>query len=102
MPHVISLVAFRCRDDHRDAFLTAARDVLKPFWESKGSAKYEVYAEIGPTGPTGRVVEANHFPDRESYARMSAWVRSATDLPAAPYKNLYEPEFFVLEQRVGS
>jgi quinol monooxygenase YgiN len=101
MPPVLSMVAFRCHDDHRDAFLAAARKVLKPFWESKGSSRYEVYAEIGPTGPTGRVVEVNHFPDRDAYQRLSDWVRTATDLPAAEYRHLYEPEFHVLEQRVG-
>src|SRR5438876_328414 len=101
MSHVISLVAFQCRDDHRDAFLKEARDVLKAYWESRGSDRYEVYAEIGPTGPTGRVVEVNHFRDREAYERMSAHVRAAKDLPAAPYRFLFEPEFQVLEQRVG-
>jgi hypothetical protein len=95
------MVVLRSEDSHRDEFLRQARAVLKPYWESKGYARYEVYAEIGPTGPTGRVVEVNHFPDRAAYQRLSDWVKTATDVPAVEYRNLYEPEFFVLEKRVG-
>ena len=100
MPHVLSLVAFHCPEDHREAFLKSAREVLKPYWEARGSDRYEVYAEIGPTGPTGRVVEVNRFRDRESYLKMSEQVKTAKDLPAAPYRWLYQPEFQVLEGRV--
>jgi hypothetical protein len=100
MAHVLSIVAFRCKEAYRDAFLKSAREILKPFWESHGSESYEVYAEIGPTGPTGRIVEVHRLKDREAYARMSEYVRTVKDLPGEPYRFLHEPEFRVLEARV--
>lgn len=100
MPHVMSIVSFHCRDEHRDVFLKAAADVLKAYWESHGSTRYEAYAEVGPTGPTGRVVEVNHFPDREAYLRLAAGQTGATDVPSYAYRHLYEPTYQILEQRV--
>ncbi len=100
MAHVLSMVSFHVKEAHRDAFLKAAREVLKPYWESHGTEAYEVYAEIGPTGPTGRVVEVHRLKDREAYARMSDYVRSVKDIPGEPYRWLHDPEFRVLESRV--
>jgi|SRR5687768_5775182 quinol monooxygenase YgiN len=100
MARVISIVSFHCREEHRDLFLQTAATVLKPYWESHGSDRYEVYAEVGPTGPTGRVVEVNHFRDREAYRRLSEGARDEPDVPSYAYRHLYEPTFQILEQRV--
>jgi hypothetical protein len=100
MPRVMSIVSFHVREEHREPFLKAAAEVLKPYWESHGSSRYEVYAEAGPTGPTGRVVEVNHFPDREAYLRLSEGMQGATDVPAWAYRHLYEPTYQILEARV--
>ena len=54
---------------------------------------------MGPTGPTGRVVEVNHFPDREAYLRLAAG-STAGDAPVWAYRHLYEPTYQILEQRV--
>jgi hypothetical protein len=98
MAKVLFLVAFQVKPVHREAFLEAARRTLKPWWESHGVARYEVYDEIGPTGPTGRVVQAYEFEDRAAYLRMRE--RDDPDLPREPYRWLFEPEFRVLERTV--
>ena len=99
MPRVLFLVTFRIKDANRDAFLESARTTLKPYWESHGAERYEVYAEVGPTGPTGRVVQAYWFPSREAYLAMQN--RKDTDAPAEPYRWLFEPEFRVLDLLVS-
>jgi hypothetical protein len=83
---------------HRAAFLESAAKTLKPWWESHGVVRYEVYDEIGPTGPTGRVVQAYEFEDRAAYLAMRE--RDDADLPREPYRWLFEPEFRVLERTV--
>src|SRR5688572_32249593 len=70
MGRVLYLITFRLRDTHRAAFLEAAERELKPYWESHGVERFEVYDEIGPTGPTGRITQAYWFPDREGYLAM--------------------------------
>lgn len=100
MARVLSLVTFSIDSCHREEFLRRAQEELKPFWESNGSARYEVYEEVGPTGPTGRLVELNELPDREAYLKMSAFVRDANKLPEIPYRVIREPQFQVLELRL--
>ena len=100
MARVLSLVTFSIDACHRDEFLRRAKEQLKPFWESKGSSRYEVYEEMGPTGPTGRLVELNVLEDRETYQKMSAFVREASDLPDVPYRHVREPQFQVMECRL--
>jgi quinol monooxygenase YgiN len=95
MGRVLSLVTFRVREAHRAAFLEAARRELKPYWEAHGVERFEVYDEIGPTGPTGRITQAYHFADREAYQRMQTHQDPAA--PTQPYKWLFEPEFRVLD-----
>ncbi len=100
MAHVISLVTFSIEACHKDDFLRRAREELKPYWEGKGSTRYEVYEEVGPTGPTGRLVELNVLPDRDAYVEMSKHVRTASDLPSVPYRHVRDPQFQVMELRV--
>jgi hypothetical protein len=100
MARVISIVSFHVREEHRDVFLETASRVLKPYWEANGSERYEVYAEVGPTGPTGRVVEVHHFRDRDAYLQRSQGMKAVSDVPAYAYRHLYEPSFQILEQRV--
>lgn len=95
MSHVLFLVSFRCCEENRAAFLESARATLKPYWESHGATRYEVYDEIGPTGPTGRVVQAYWFQTREAYLAMRDLKDPA--MPVEPYRWLFEPEFRVLE-----
>jgi hypothetical protein len=100
MAKVLSLVTFSIEARHREEFLQRAREELKPYWESHGSERYEVYEEVGPTGPTGRLVEVNLLPDREAYLAMSRFVRTAGDLPGVAYRHTREPQFQVMEWRV--
>ncbi len=100
MSRVLSLVTFHIEACHKDEFLRRAREQLKPYWESRGSERYEVYEEVGPTGPTGRLVELNVLRDREAYLELSQHVRSAQDLPALPYRHVRDPNFQVMELRV--
>jgi len=100
MAHVLSLVTFSIEACHKDEFLRRAEEELKPYWESKGSTRYEVYEEVGPTGPTGRLVELNVLPDRDTYLEMSKHVRTASNLPAVPYRHVRDPQFQVMELRV--
>ena len=95
MPRVLFLVTFRVRDVHRELFLEQARTRLKPYWESHGADRYEVYDEVGPTGPTGRVTQAYWFPSREAYLAMQTL--ADPDLPREPYRWLFEPQFQVLD-----
>lgn len=95
MGRVLYLLTFRVSDAHRAVFLEQARTRLKPYWESHGAESYEVYDEVGPTGPTGRVVQAFRFADREAYLRMQAL--DDADMPREPYKWLFEPEYRVLD-----
>lgn len=99
MPRVLYLVTFRLKEAHRAAFLASARAELKPYWEAHGADRFEVYDEIGPTGPTGRVTQAFWFPSREAYLAMQALRDPAT--PTRAYQWLYEPEFRVLDLVVG-
>jgi hypothetical protein len=99
MPRVLSLVTFRVDSCHRDEFLRRAVAELKPYWEAHGSERYEVYEEMGPTGPTGRFVELNVLKDREAYEAMARHVRTARDLPAVAYRHAGEPSFQVMEWR---
>lgn len=99
MPRVLSLVSFHIDPQHAEEFLRRAGDELKAYWEAQGSERYDVYAEMGPTGPTGRLVEVNLLPDREAYRRMSEHVRRAADLPESAYRHVREPEFQVMEWR---
>jgi hypothetical protein len=100
MPKVLSLVTFDLEACHRDEFLERARTSLKAYWEARGSERYEVYEEMGPAGPTGRLVEVNLLPDAETYQAMSRLVRTANDLPSLAYRHVREPHFQVLEWRV--
>ena len=100
MARVLSLVTFSIESCHRDEFLQRAKLQLKPYWESHGSERYEVYEEMGPTGPTGRLVEMNVLPNREAYQKMSEFVRAAADLPDVPYRHVRDPEFQVMEWRL--
>ena len=95
MPRVLFLVTFRVRDVHRELFLEQARTRLKPYWETHGADRYEVYDEIGPTGPTGRVTQAYWFPSREAYLAMQNL--ADPEMPREPYKWLFEPQFQVLD-----
>jgi quinol monooxygenase YgiN len=95
MGRVLYLATFRVRESHREAFLEAARSKLKPYWESHGVERFEVWNEVGPTGPTGRITQACTFADRDAYLAMQR-----LDDPAAPveaYRWLSDPEFRVLE-----
>ena len=98
MGRVLYLATFRVNPAHRAAFLEAARDVLRPYWEAHGVERFEVYDEVGPTGPTGRVVQACHFASPEGYLRMQAL--DDPGAPAAPYRWLSDPQFQVLDLRV--
>jgi hypothetical protein len=100
MARVTSIVSFHVQDEHRALFLETAAKVLKPYWESHGSDRYEVHVEVGPTGPTGRVVEMNHFRDRDTYLRLAEGAKTAADVPAYAYRHLYEPTYQILEHRV--
>ena len=95
MGRVLYLATFHVRDTHREVFLVAARTKLKPWWEAHGAETFEVYQEVGPAGPTGRLTQAWTFPDRDAYLRM----RSSSDAgaPTDVYRFLSEPEFRVLE-----
>src|SRR5437870_5537667 len=95
MARVLFLVSFRVRDVHREAFLEAARTTLKPYWEQHGAERYEVYDEVGPTGPTDRVVQAYWFASREAYLAMREL--SDPEAPREPYRWLFDPEFRVLD-----
>lgn len=97
MGRVLSLITFSIESCHRDEFLRRAREELKPYWEANGSERYEVYAEVGPTGPTGRLVELNVLVDRDAYQKMSQFVRQAGNLPDIAYRHVREPQFQVLE-----
>ncbi len=100
MSRVLSLVTFQIEARHREEFLERAKEQLKPYWEEHGSERYEVYEEMGPTGPTSRLVELNLLPDRDAYSEMTRLVRTAGDLPAASYRHVREPQFQVMEWRV--
>lgn len=100
MARVLSLVTFTLSGCQRDDFYERARTQLKPYWEAHGSERYEIYEEMGPTGPTGRLVELNILPDREAYLKMSDYVRQAQDLPDVAYRHVREPHFQVMELRV--
>ncbi len=102
MPRVVSLVTFSIAACHREEFLRRARDELKPYWESHGSTCYEIYEEMGPTGPTGRLVEVNVLPDRNAYTEMSRFVRESGSLPEIAYRHVSDPQFQVMELRVGA
>ncbi|MFM8386729.1 MAG: hypothetical protein ACKOCB_07950 [Planctomycetia bacterium] len=99
MSRVLSLFTFRIEACHRDEFLKRAREELKPYWESHGSDRYEVYEEMGPTGPTGRLVELNILKDREAYLALTQHVRTANDLPSVAYRHLTDPQWQVMEWR---
>jgi hypothetical protein len=99
MPRVLSLVTFSVETCHRDEFLERAVTELKPYWESHGSERYEVYEEMGPTGPTGRIVELNILKDRDAYEALTKHVRTAADLPAVAYRHVSNPQFQVMEWR---
>lgn len=100
MARVISLVTFSIDACHKDEFLARARKDLKPYWESRGSKRYEVYEEMGPTGPTGRLIELNVLPSRDAYHEMTQHVRTAHDLPGVAYRHVRDPQFQVMEWRV--
>jgi hypothetical protein len=100
MARVLSLVTFSIDSHHRDEFLRRAAGELKRYWEARGSERYEVYEEMGPTGPTGRLVELNLLPDRDAYRKMTEHVRAANDLPATAYRHVTSPQFQVMELRV--
>lgn len=95
MGRVLYLVTFRLRDTHRAAFLEAATKELKPYWEGHGVDRFEVYDEIGPTGPTGRITQAYHFASREAYLAMQRL--QDPKMPTQPYKWLFEPEYHVFD-----
>ena len=100
MSRVLSLVSFHVEACHKDEFLRRAKEELKPYWEGKGSQRYEIYEEMGPTGPTGRLVELNVLPDREAYHAMTEHVQSARDLPGVAYRHVRDPQFQIMEWRV--
>jgi len=100
MAHVLSLVTFDVEACHREAFLRRAREELKPYWEAHGSARYEVFAEMGPAGPTGRLVEVNLLESPEAYKRLTEHVRTAGDIPASVYALVSNPHFQVMEARL--
>ena len=95
MGRVLYLLTFRVSDQHRSLFLETARKELKPSWEAHGAERFEVYDEIGPTGPTGRVTQAYTFPTREAYLAMQKL--EDPNMPREPYKWLFAPEFRVLD-----
>lgn len=95
MSRVLYLVTFRIGEQHRSLFLDTAKTSLKPYWEAHGVEKFEVYDEVGPTGPTGRVTQAYHFLSREAYLAMQNL--TDPDMPREPYKWLFDPEFRVLD-----
>ena len=99
MPRVLSLVTFSVESCHRDEFLQRAATELKAYWEAHGSERYEVYEEMGPTGPTGRMVELNVLKDRDAYQALTKYVRTAGDLPAVAYRHVSDPQFQVMEWR---
>jgi hypothetical protein len=99
MSRVLSLVTFSIEACHKAEFLDRAKRELKPYWESHGSERYEVYEEMGPTGPTGRLVELNVCRDREAYQALTRLVRTAADLPSIPYRHVTNPQFQVMEWR---
>lgn len=98
MGRVLYLVSFRVREAHREAFLQAARTTLKSWWESHGVERFEVFQEVGPTGPTGRLTQAYTFPDRDAYLAMQKL--DDPGAPTEPYRWLSDPEFKVLESLV--
>jgi quinol monooxygenase YgiN len=100
MAKVLSLVTFSIDARHREEFLERARSELKAYWEAHGSERYEVYEEMGPAGPTGRLVEVNRLRDREAYQAMSRHVKSSGDLPEIAYRHVREPHFQVMECRL--
>ena len=100
MSRVLSLVTFSIEACHREEFLQRAAPELKASWEAHGSQRYEGYEEMGPPGPTGRLVELNVLPDRAAYQAMTLLVRTASDLPAVPYRHVTSPQFQVMEWRV--
>lgn len=95
MGRVLYLVTFRVAEQHRALFLDTAKKSLKPYWEAHGAERFEVYDEVGPTGPTGRVTQAYSFPSREAYLAMQHL--SDPNMPREPYKWLFDPEFRVLD-----
>lgn len=99
MATVLSLVTFSIESCHREEFLRRAQSELKAFWEQHGSASYEVYEEMGPNGPTGRLVEAHVLPDREAYHAMTQFVREGGGLPEVAYRHVREASFQVMERR---
>ena len=100
MAHVLSLVTFEIDARHREAFLDRAREELRPYWEARGSKRYEVYEEMGPAGPSGRLVEVNLLEDAAADRSMTAHVREAQDLPASAYRWVRKPRFQVMESRL--
>ncbi len=100
MTRVLSLVTFSIESCHKEEFLRRAKEELKPYWEANGSERYEVYEEMGPQGPTGRVVELNILSSREAYQEMTQFVRQAGNLPQIPYRHVSKPQFQVMEHRV--
>jgi quinol monooxygenase YgiN len=99
MPRVLSLVTFSIEASHRAEFLKRAVEELRPYWHAHGVERYDVYEEMGPSGPTGRLVEVYVLPDAEAYQRMTQHVRTAQDLPNRAYRLVREPQFQVLELR---
>lgn len=100
MSRVLSLLTFSIESCHKDEFLRRAEEELRPYWQANGSERYEVYAEMGPNGPTGRLVELNILKDREAYQAMTQHVRTAGSLPNIAYRHAREPQFQVMELRV--
>jgi len=100
MGRVLYLVTFRMKEAHRAQFLEAAAAQLKPYWEAHGVTRFEVYDEVGPTGPTGRVTQAYHFDSREAYLKMQAL--NDPQMPTQPYRWLFEPEYRILDLVVPS
>jgi quinol monooxygenase YgiN len=99
MPRVLSLVTFSIEAKHRPEFLRRAAEELRPYWQAHGVERYDVYEEMGPSGPTGRLVEVYVLPDADAYQRMTQHVRTAHDLPNRAYGLVHEPLFQVLELR---
>lgn len=100
MARVLSLVTFSIESCQKDEFLRRAHEQLKPYWEAHGSERYEVYEEMSPAGPTGRLVEVNVLRDRDAYTEMSRFVRESGTLPEVAYRHVKEPQFQVMELRV--
>ena len=57
--------------------------------------RFEVYDEIGPTGPTGRITQAYWFASRDAYLAMQRL--QDPQMPTQPYKWLFEPEYHVFD-----